>query len=294
MSNGSNYFYSKKVFSDLSSCTCIIYNMNHDDDETNDSICSEHEQLEELEEVETESEKPTYGCEHYLRRCSLIAPCCDKAYVCRHCHNDTESHDIDRHAVKEVVCAVCDQRQSVSQTCCNEACGITFAAYFCAVCNFFDDRIERNYYHCDKCGICRVKLVGNDCMHCDTCGTCVSVNHRCKAEQFHTDCPICLENLFHSTKPAHVPACGHPIHSHCMFQCMQQNRISCPLCRKTMLPPESLQNYNEYMDTLISSAPIQEEIAFVIRCNDCDFNGEVPYHPYGMKCGGCGGYNTAR
>ena len=252
--------------------------------EPNDIICSEL----------VEPESPKYGCEHYLRRCSLVAPCCDKAYVCRHCHNDAEDHDIDRHAVKEVVCTVCDQRQPVSQTCCNEACGIEFAAYFCAVCNFFDDRIERNYYHCDKCGICRVKLVGNDCMHCDTCGTCVSVNHRCKAEQFHTDCPICLENLFHSTKPAHVPACGHPIHAHCMFQCMQQNRISCPLCRKTMLPPESLQNYNEYMDTLISSAPIQEEIAFVIRCNDCDFNGEVPYHPYGMKCGGCSGYNTAR
>jgi RING finger/CHY zinc finger protein 1 len=278
-----NYFCSEKVFSNLSSCICIIYNlqMNHDDDdEPNDSEQPEEleVEVEEPEEPESEPEKPKDGCEHYIRRCSLIAPCCDKAYVCRHCHNDAEDHDIDRHAVKEVVCAVCDHRQPVSQTCCNEACGITFAAYFCAVCNFFDDRIERNYYHCDKCGICRVKLGENDYMHCDTCGTCVSVNHRCKVDQFHTDCPICLENLFHSTKPAHVPACGHPIHSYCMFQCMQQNRIK----------------YNSYMDTLISSAPIQEEIAFVIRCNDCDFNDEVKYHPYGMKCGGCGGYNTAR
>jgi hypothetical protein len=61
-----------------------------------------------------------------------------------------------------------------------------------------------------------------------------------------------------------------------------------------MLPPDSLQQYNEGMDALIFSAPIQEELMFVIRCNDCDFNGEVQFHPYGMKCGGCGGYNTSR
>lgn len=246
------------------------------------------------DETHSDSSDGCEGCEHYVRRCSLIAPCCDKAYVCRHCHNDAESHEMDRHAVKEVVCNDCNCRQPVSQTCSNESCGIQFAAYFCAVCNFFDDRIERNYYHCDKCGICRVKG-DNEFIHCDTCGTCVNaLNHRCKAEQFHTDCPICLENLFHSVKPVHVPECGHPIHVHCMMNCMQQNRTGCPLCRKTMMSSESLKQHNESMDALIRMFPIQETIMFAIRCNDCDFTGEVQYHPYGMKCGGCGGYNTAR
>jgi Zn finger protein HypA/HybF involved in hydrogenase expression len=39
---------------------------------------------------------------------------------------------------------------------------------------------------------------------------------------------------------------------------------------------------------------MQECLRVAIRCNDCDFVGEAQAHPYGMKCGGCGGYNTAR
>ena len=233
------------------------------------------------------------GCEHYVRRCRLVAPCCDKVYACRHCHNDAEAHEMDRHAVKEVVCAACNKRQPVSNTCLN--CGTQFAAYFCAVCNFFDDRIERNYYHCDKCGICRVKGYAGEFNHCDNCGTCVaSLDHKCKADRFHTDCPICLENLFHSTKPATVLPCGHPMHAHCKLNCFQQNRLSCPLCRKTMLPLDSLQKHNELMDALIDAHPIQEELTFEIKCNDCGFGGATRFHPYGMKCGGCGGYNASK
>ena len=233
-------------------------------------------------------------CEHYVRRCSLVAPCCNKAYVCRHCHNDAETHEMDRHAVKEVVCNECNVRQPVSQTCNNEACGITFAAYFCATCNFFDDRAERNYYHCDKCGICRVKGE-HDYVHCDTCGTCVAINnHTCKREQFHTDCPVCLENLFYSTKPSNALPCGHTMHVHCMQGCFQQNRIGCPLCRKSMLSSEAWSKYNDRMDALIEQFPMQDDHAFAIKCNDCGFNSEARFHPYGMKCGGCGGYNTSK
>ena len=267
--------------------------MTNNNAANNDNISPSSLSSNEYEEGD-ETDEEVVGCEHYVRRCLLVAPCCDKAYVCRHCHNDAEAHEMDRHAVKEVVCAACTVQQPVSQTCCNPNCGIQFAAYFCAVCNFFDDRVERNYYHCDKCGICRVR---GDAVfiHCDTCRTCVNaVNHRCKAEQFHTDCPVCLENLFHSVKPAHVPACGHPIHAHCMMNCMQQNRIGCPLCRKTMLSPDVLQQYNEGMDSVIHAYPMQECLMVAIRCNDCDFVGEARVHPYGMKCGGCGGYNTAR
>jgi len=246
-------------------------------------------------EEEDGQENPVHsGCEHYVRRCRLVALCCDKEYACRHCHNDAEAHEMNRHDVKEVVCTECEQRQPVSATCCNNECGIVFAAYFCAVCNFFDNRIERNYYHCDKCGLCRVKG-DNDFVHCDVCSTCVaSPNHVCKADRFHTDCPICLENLFHSTKPANVLPCGHPIHVHCMLNCFQQNRITCPLCRKTMMSESSTHLYNHGIDSLIDAHPIQEELVFAVNCNDCGHKGEVKFHPYGMKCGGCGGYNTSR
>ena len=27
-------------------------------------------------------------CEHYRRRCRIRAPCCDRIFTCRHCHNE--------------------------------------------------------------------------------------------------------------------------------------------------------------------------------------------------------------
>ncbi len=53
----------------------------------------------------------------------------------------------------------------------------------------FNLKIERNYYHCAKCGLCRV---GNDgkYIHCDTCNTCVVDNtetHVCRKDAFHTE-----------------------------------------------------------------------------------------------------------
>ncbi|CAK9310054.1 unnamed protein product [Citrullus colocynthis] len=32
--------------------------------------------------------KLQYGCEHYRRRCKIRAPCCDRIFTCRHCHNE--------------------------------------------------------------------------------------------------------------------------------------------------------------------------------------------------------------
>ena len=35
-----------------------------------------------------------------------------------------------------------------------------------------------------------------------------------------------------------------------------------------------------------------ENINTQIICNDCGFKGGVRFHPIGLKCRGCGGYNT--
>jgi len=43
----------------------------------------------------------------------LQAPCCGKTYACRLCHNDSEMHEIDRHSVVDVVCALCSTQQPV-------------------------------------------------------------------------------------------------------------------------------------------------------------------------------------
>ena len=33
------------------------------------------------------------GCEHYRRRCKLVAPCCGEVFWCRHCHNVAKNDD---------------------------------------------------------------------------------------------------------------------------------------------------------------------------------------------------------
>ena len=39
-------------------------------------------------------ESGVLGCRHYRRRCMLVAPCCDKPYVCRLCHDEAEDHQV--------------------------------------------------------------------------------------------------------------------------------------------------------------------------------------------------------
>jgi RecJ-like exonuclease len=49
-----------------------------------------------------------------------------------------------------------------------------------------------------------------------------------------------------------------------------------------------------HYDSIIRLYPYDENIKAEISCNDCEFKGEVPFHPVGNKCGGCGGYNTIK
>jgi RING finger/CHY zinc finger protein 1 len=234
------------------------------------------------------------GCEHYFRRCKLVSPCCENIYTCRFCHNDNELHEFNRFEIREIVCSICNYRQSVSNECIN--CGIQFAKYFCATCNLFDDRFERNYYHCNKCGICRV---ANDekYIHCDTCNTCVidcDKPHICRENVFQNECPVCLENLFHSVKPSCILHCGHPIHADCLVTCIKNNKVTCSLCRKIVYSGDCLKEYIEYIDSKIELYPFEEELYYDAICNDCSFQGQVKYHPFGMKCKDCGGYNTVK
>ena len=89
-------------------------------------------------------------------------------------------------------------------------------------------------------------------------------------------------------------ACGHVIHGKCLDELLKNNRISCPLCRKSMIDGDALQIIIRKTDYLIELNPIESSILTKIKCNDCDFNDKVIYHPIGLKCGGCGGYNTTR
>ncbi|KAF3683647.1 putative lipase-like [Capsicum annuum] len=93
--------------------------------------------------------KMGYGCVHYRRRCRIRAPCCNEVFDCRHCHNEAMSllrnifdrHELVRHDVKQV-----------AHVCTN--CGVNMGEYFCEVCKFYDDDIDKGQFHCDDCGIC--------------------------------------------------------------------------------------------------------------------------------------------
>ncbi|EDL88594.1 ring finger and CHY zinc finger domain containing 1, isoform CRA_d [Rattus norvegicus] len=76
------------------------------------------------------------GCEHYDRACLLKAPCCDKLYTCRLCHDTHEDHQLDRFKVKEVQCINCEKLQHAQQTC--EDCSTLFGEYYCSICHLFD------------------------------------------------------------------------------------------------------------------------------------------------------------
>jgi hypothetical protein len=114
--------------------------IEEDDDEDIDPVSNENTKR---------AEQTRPHCAHYNRNCSLIAPCCGAVFGCRICHDDSPvlpptlickkvipqryarsssmpgsftsmdtqipedtHHNIDRFAVKEVICRVCYTKQS--------------------------------------------------------------------------------------------------------------------------------------------------------------------------------------
>ena len=51
----------------------------------------------------TESQQD--NCEHYKRGCKIIAPCCNKIFHCRLCHDEQSNHEINRFNIKKVQCS---------------------------------------------------------------------------------------------------------------------------------------------------------------------------------------------
>jgi len=250
----------------------------------------------------------SFGCSHYERRCKIVAPCCNEVFWCRHCHNVEKNekatcvkkaHELDRFSVTEIVCASCGERQPHGKSCRNIHCSILFASYYCDVCKFWDNKgVKKEVFHCDKCGICRVGGRDNF-FHCDTCGGCYALkaNHKCIENAMTTNCPICLEDIFQSVKTITPLPCGHMIHSACWKAMSSINwfslsAIRCPICSKSFT--QSSSAWWRMIDDAKSTAPLPEELCKTVSigCNDCDFRGESEYHPFGLKCGKCGGYNT--
>jgi hypothetical protein len=55
------------------------------------------------------------ACVHYERNCNIVAPCCDRVFGCRICHDElspTGHSPMNRFLIQEVVCKNCNTRQN--------------------------------------------------------------------------------------------------------------------------------------------------------------------------------------
>lgn len=51
------------------------------------------------------------GCPHYRRACKMRAPCCQRLFTCRLCHDQASDHTVDREDAKEMLCMRCGTLQ---------------------------------------------------------------------------------------------------------------------------------------------------------------------------------------
>lgn len=58
------------------------------------------------------------GCPHYRRACKMRAPCCQKLFTCRLCHDQASDHTVDRGEVKEMLCMRCETLQPMHRCVC--------------------------------------------------------------------------------------------------------------------------------------------------------------------------------
>ena len=155
---------------------------------------------------EESTQEAAVSCIHYERKCNIVAPCCQRAFGCRLCHDDIMSHPstmsnsntnatkhnnnssntkckipMDRYAISQIICKACHTLQSSKTNVCLH-CQIPFAEYHCAICNIWMSNTQ-SPFHCSKCGMCRVGGSTNY-KHCDLCGMCLSIavyeSHHCK------------------------------------------------------------------------------------------------------------------
>ena len=247
--------------------------------------------------TETNMDSGELGCSHYQRKARLVAPCCDKVYTCRFCHDNTESHEMDRYAVKEMVCMLCRCRGPVGQKC--ASCASSVASYYCDVCHLLDDSGE-NIYHCPFCNVCRRgKGLGIDFFHCMKCNSCMSITlqsrHACREGALESaHCPVCGDALFESCKPVKELQCGHFMHQDCFSDHVKYS-YTCPVCKKSAL---DMKLYYDMIDAILKSEKDSMPAAYrgrksKIFCNDCGQKGEADFHFVYHKCPSCSGYNTA-
>lgn len=241
------------------------------------------------------------GCEHYSRQAMVVAPCCNRVFPCRLCHDAAvPDHAIDRHAIATMVCMHCLTAMPVGPECTNVDCashGKRLARHYCSVCKFFDDDPSKDIYHCEFCGLCRRgKGLGEDYQHCHACNACISIRvfdtHKCIERSLESNCPICHEFMFTSIAPVIFMTCGHAMHSDCFNRYIATN-YTCPVCLKSII--DTTEHF-EMFDSYVRQMEIPEEYRGMrakLLCNDCLQQSESDFHFYYHKCAACNSFNTS-
>lgn len=204
-------------------------------------------------------------------------------------------HQIDRFAIREIICRECFTRQPAQTNHCI-SCDTVFGEYHCDTCNLWMSAAEQPY-HCHDCGFCRVGGRENF-KHCDECGMCIDItlydSHNCKAGKYRSNCPVCQEYLFSSRGASHEMPCGHAIHWDC-FRQLAMHDSRCPVCKKTAETRERMMPTWNAMAAGIALQPVPAELARVvdITCNDCERpDSHRSWHFLGMQCSHCSSFNT--
>lgn len=265
------------------------------------------------------------ACVHYERNCNIVAPCCDRVFGCRICHDELSPNGhlpLNRYFVREVVCKNCSTRQGASNQCIN--CQTIFGEYHCGVCNLWMSTVRQKTilestmllcfwtcpsnnksialqakkpFHCQQCGFCRVGGVENF-RHCSECCMCISVSvfesHQCFKDKYKNNCPVCREDMFSSRQSPQDLPCGHAIHAHC-FRKLAGFDYRCPICKKTVVSQQSMAAAWEARARDIAEHPMPADLQRTvdIMCNDCETKStNQRWHFLGIQCPSCSSFNT--
>jgi len=249
-------------------------------------------------------------CNHYVRNCTLIAPCCGAAFGCRICHDDSPilppllvakrasrrstrsssmpggwtnmedttprphetHHTIDRFLVAEIICRVCYTKQSSkSNKCVNPSCGIQFGEYHCSTCNLWMGNDEKPY-HCSECGFCRVGGAENF-QHCHDCGMCI--------DKTLYDNHNCKSGKYKSNCPVcqeflfSSRSASHemPCGHAIHWECFRElatHDSRCPVCKKTAETKERMMPTWNTMAAAVTLQPVPPDMARVVNISCID------------------------
>ncbi|KAM0673400.1 hypothetical protein GVAV_003091 [Gurleya vavrai] len=236
------------------------------------------------------SNRAFQSCEHYKRNCSIVADCCLQTYPCRLCHDEHETHKLDRYKIKYMICHFCGIQQEPMHNC--QSCCAKLADFFCDICKFWYSKKD-SVFHCIECNVCR-KGKKEDFIHCLKCNACIEKRseHKHISNTLDGDCPVCAENLFQSVRDVIMLKCGHSMH----FECFEFYSIKfhhCPVCTKTT---GDMNNYDKKVDMILEKYGDLQQNSFnykcYVLCSECQIQSPVYYRYMFNRCPICKSYNT--